>query len=67
MIVRHWSRNKKYRELYWTQVPIKEYLNSPKAKYWCQQQTGDGKFYVRYTEWWFEHEQDALAFKLKWL
>ena len=43
---------------------------------WCSNQPGDGRFHnsysITYTEyahetyWWFEHEQDAIIFKLKW-
>ena len=38
------------------------------AAEWCRNQPGTGKFYNHYTNtrWWFEHEQDAVLFALRW-
>lgn len=54
----------------WARWPHIEPLNSTnEIKRWCQQQSSTGKFYHYYgtTAWWFEHEDDALLFKLRWL
>lgn len=38
------------------------------AKRWCQEQPGDGRFYMQpyLNKWWFEFSEDALAFKMKY-
>lgn len=37
-------------------------------KKWCQDQPSTGRFYNYYGShiWWFEYENDALMFVLKW-
>jgi hypothetical protein len=52
----------------WTTAvaPSREYIEA--AHTWCCYQQSYGRFYRHYTNtrWWFEHEQDALYFALKW-
>lgn len=38
------------------------------AHRWCKEQESDGRFYWHYTNtrWWFEKEEDAMMFALKW-
>lgn len=38
------------------------------AHMWCRAQESDGKFYHHYTNtrWWFEKDEDAMMFALKW-
>jgi hypothetical protein len=38
------------------------------AKILCQRNSSNGKFYFHFTntKWWFENEDEALAFSLAW-
>ena len=39
----------------------------PKAFDWCTEHKSTGMFYTApLGNWWFEHEDDALLFALKW-
>ena len=65
--MKYHNKQKRYRLSEWTQVSVNTGALTF-AKRWCQQHPSPGKFFVGpYTgEWWFEHAEDALAFKLAW-
>ena len=60
---------KKIRDSEWVKIP---FLATGKNKHtihnWCNKQPGMTFFYHHYagSHWWFEDEQDAIMFKLKW-
>lgn len=67
--MKFWNKDKDTRRTHWTRVsPGRRWIDDAEAKRWCQQQTSSGKFYKYYgtDTWWFEHEQDATMFMLKW-
>jgi hypothetical protein len=50
----------------WTSIPGVPY--DIELRDWCQAQNSQGQFFFHPMNggWFFEHEQDALLFKLKW-
>jgi hypothetical protein len=71
MAMKYWNKQKEVRERCWTKVqdPFGVWKNvwRDKHKQWCQQQPG-GKFWCdeQTTTWYFERQQDAAWFLLKW-
>lgn len=70
--MKYWNKTKKYRETQWTLV-IVDYQKSSKSwmqmKVECQRDGSKNRFYTgNYTKnnWYFENEEDALVFKLKY-
>ena len=59
---------KKTRNTLWPAVKAPDYTAIEPAKKWCQEHPSNGKFYYHYTNtrWWFEKEEDALLFALRW-
>ena len=51
----------------WFVAPPPTTKNIRDAAQWCKQQPG-GLFYYHFsnTRWWFQREEDALIFALKW-
>ena len=64
--------NKFIRKKYWIKVRILDTLkyksNWDRVGAWCRLQPSNGKFYYHYAgdHWWFQNEQDAIMFKLRW-
>jgi len=66
--------NKKTRSNLWTRVKVKgQYdihytIDREQKREWCKSQESNSYFYYHYASryWWFENEQDALLFTLKW-
>ena len=68
--MKYWNKDKDVRRRLWTKVKVPQHCMYPnsEAKRWCQQHPSEGKFYYYYgvDSWWFEHEQDATLFLLRW-
>lgn len=60
--------DRKIRRKQWFAVPAPNEKDIDEAISWCKKQTSVGKFYYHYTNvrWWFELEQDAMMFLLRW-
>ena len=60
--------DKDYRNAHWHTVapPLQKSIKA--AKNWCNNYHFSGRYYNHYTNtrWWFEDEQDAMLFALKW-
>ena len=65
--MKYWNKQKAERSN-WRTVTAPKIHNIHQAKLWCQRNGSNGRFYFHYTNtrWWFENEQDALAFSLTW-
>ena len=53
----------------WVKIPVIVNGDDHKTVHkWCRAQPGRTKFYHHYAgrHWWFENEQDAIMFKLRW-
>ncbi len=52
----------------WVQMQVDVAAPVSEIKRWCQLQGSTGKFYTYFgaDSWWFENEQDATMFLLKW-
>jgi hypothetical protein len=59
---------KKQLRVNWATAPAPNTIWVQPAHVWCTLQPSKGRFYRHYTNtrWWFEFEQDALFFALKW-
>lgn len=70
--MKYWNKDKEIRRRLWTRISFPRNLyhlgGYGELKRWCQQQSSDGKFYVYYGSdtWWFEREDDASWFVLRW-
>lgn len=66
--MKFWNKSHKVRHRCWTRVYIKSSLwfNRDSIKYQVQQWPGKGRFYISPTGWYaeFEHEEDAVHFKI---
>lgn len=62
------NKNKNVRRSEWFVVPPPQRHRMQEAHTWCKDQPSSGKFYHHYTNtrWWFECEEDAVFFALKW-
>lgn len=60
--------NKKIRRSIWFVAPAPKRIDVKLATKWCREQPSRGLFYNHYTNtrWWFEKEQDAIMFALRW-
>lgn len=65
--MKYWNKQREYRRL-WLKVPGPPSNKIQDAKRWCQINNSEGKFYFHYSNknWWFENQDDALAFSLAW-
>lgn len=62
------SIDKTVRNSTWPAVRAPEHEYVKEAKKWCEEYQSDGRFYHHYTNtrWWFEREEDAMMFSLRW-
>lgn len=61
--------NKYIRDTEWVKIPFRVHgIQKTEVHLWCNQQPGLTRFYHHYAgdHWWFEDEQDAIMFQLKW-
>jgi len=70
--MKYWDKDRDLRVSSWTQIQRPKnlyHIGDTELKRWCQEQSGDGKFYVYYgtDTWWFERREDAVMFTLRWL
>jgi hypothetical protein len=72
--MKYWNRNKRIRQEHWTRVerPMHKYRGFCRysdIKRELQNYPGDGKFYMYFGSdaIWFEREEDAIMFVLKYL
>ena len=71
--MKYWNKDKEIRRNYWTRVSRPKnlyHVSDAVLKRWCNEQSGDGKYYVYYgygtDSWWFERPEDATMFVLRW-
>lgn len=59
---------RKVRREQWPTSASPNFFKQNEAHAWCRAYPSDGLFYHHYTNtrWWFEKEEDAVAFALKW-
>lgn len=62
------NEDKKLRRLWPTAMAPAKHSTIKAAHAWCVLHPSKGRFYHHYTNtrWWFEDENDALMFTLKW-
>ena len=69
--MKYWNKDKNTRQKHWFRVelPQKKGWNYFQSKRELQLQDSPGKFYLYYgsNSVWFEREQDAMWFRLKWV
>jgi len=68
-IMRYCAGDKYIRNTVWVKIPVIVTGDDHKTVHkWCRAQPGGTKFYHHYAgrHWWFESEQDAIMFKLRW-
>lgn len=65
--MKYWNKQKAHRA--WTKVSIKTVDYNKECFLWCQRNSSKGRFYRYFgaNSWWFENEQDAVLFVLRWL
>jgi len=58
-------KNTRRSEWYTSPPPPRDMINE--AGKWCREHDSDGRFYNHYTNtrWWFEKEEDAIWFRLR--
>jgi len=63
-----WNKDREERREKWFAVTAPKQRSISKAKNWCDHYHLSTRYYYHYTNtrWWFEHEQDAMLFALKW-
>ena len=66
--MKFWTHDKKLRRTWPAVKSNVEQWDISKAHLWCKNHDSDGRFYWHYTNtrWWFEKEEDAMMFALKW-
>lgn len=67
--MKYWNKERS-RKNWHRVVPDRWYpkYQEAKLKRWCQLQSSKGRFYIDdYSVWYFEQQQDAVLFMLKWL
>ena len=70
--MKYCAGDKYIRNTQWIKIRISSRLHIPKLRAnvhkWCQAQHNEHHFYWHYSSdhWWFENEQDAIMFKLRW-
>lgn len=62
------NKNKTVRRKTWYAVHAPKREDIKDAVKWCREYPSDGNFYNHYTNtrWWFEKENDAIMFALRW-
>lgn len=68
--MKYWNKDKNTRQQHWFRVELPQKgWNYAQSKRELQLQDSPGKFYLYYgsNSVWFEREQDAMWFRLKWV